>query len=153
TWLEPITVRLALNFLAELFWMPLAFVSFLGAWTVLRHRNGPARVCRDFAGLTALVALPFVLILVSIMAQPVYLPRYALPAVVGFAPLSAWAVSRLRSLGLGICILILILFSGRVVKAEALDKISWSRGMNWLIYVLRQQPGSEPIVFESPAQA
>jgi hypothetical protein len=153
TWLEPITLRPALMFLAELFCMPLAFVIILGAWTVLRHRRGPACACRDFAGLTALLALPFVLILVSVTAQPVYLPRYAISAVAGCAPLSAWAVSRLRPLGLGICILILSLFSGLFVREEALHKRSWSQGMDRLIYALRQQPGSEPIIFESPAQA
>jgi hypothetical protein len=153
TWLEPITLRLALNFLAELFWMPLAFVLFLGVWTVLRYRSGPARAGRDFAGLTALLALPFVLILVSVTAQPVYLPRYAIPAVAGCAPLSAWAASRLRPLGLGICILILSLFSGLAVRTEALRQKSWSHSIDWLIHVLRQRPESEPIVFESPAQA
>jgi hypothetical protein len=152
TWMVLITPRLALNFLLELFVIPMAGVIVLGAWMVLRQRNGPGATCWDFAGFTALLALPLVLILASVVVQPVYLPRYAIPAVAGCAPLSAWAVSRLSRLGLGISMLMVCLLSGMIVRWEALDQ-NWSLGMDLLIHILRQQPASEPIVFESPAQA
>jgi len=49
--------------------------------------------------------------------------------------------------------LVLCLLSGLVVRREALEQEGWSQGMDRLIHMLRQQPGSEPIIFESPAQA
>jgi hypothetical protein len=153
TWMEPITLRLALNSLLELFSIPMAGVIILGIWMVLWHRNSPIGTCQDFAGLTALLALPLVFIVVSVIAQPVYLPRYAIPAVAGCAPLCAWAVSKLRPVGLTITVLIVSLFSGLVVRREALDQKGWSRGMDGLIHALRQQQRAEPIVFESPAQS
>ncbi len=125
--------------------------------TLLRVRRRVAAaaiamvVPRSMAGLLSLAALPVVLLVMSYVYQPVFVDRYALPAVLALAPLVAWVCLRFpRGLTVAICAG-LLLACGLEMRYLADDYRSRDAQRAQFIIFLRETCQAEaPIAFHTP---
>jgi hypothetical protein len=100
------------------------------------------------AGMTALVLLPFVLVVVSFTLQPVWVDRYGLPAVAALAPAATLIVARMsRTWGLVAC-LFLALASTRHLKNEAIEARERDARTQTFMDQLRAHRHEAPVLFE-----
>jgi hypothetical protein len=104
TWLPPPKLG-DIREIFRLLFVPLlvliVLVCAVGLLTLARSRRRAAAPqppaatdWRSMAGLLSLAAMPFVLLVMTYVYQPVLLDRYALPAVLALAPPIAWACVR-----------------------------------------------------------
>jgi hypothetical protein len=141
--------------------LPLLVIGVLacgaGVLTLLRLRRrepSPATGVaepRAMAGLLSLAALPVVLLVMSYVYQPVFVDRYALPAILALTPLVAWVCSRFpRWLAVAVCAGLWIV-SGLELHHLADDYHSRDTQRAQFIGFLREKCEPDaPIAFHTP---
>jgi hypothetical protein len=128
-----------------------------GVLTLLRFRRRepePATAVAEpgsMAGLVGLAALPAVLLVMSYVYQPVFVDRYALPAVLALAPLVAWLCTWFpRWLAVAVCAGLWIV-SGLEMHYLAEDYRSRDMQRAQFIGFLREKCEPDaPIAFHTP---
>jgi len=138
--------------------LPASFTAvLLASWfsTLLQKAFPPKR---DFpatgedvtalAGLTGLVFMPGFLILFSLAVQPVWVDRYALPAVAGLAPAVAYLASRLGRVWVLAVIAFFLAVSTQQLRNQAAEAQEQDQRTGAFITALRQQKGGRPIICE-----
>jgi hypothetical protein len=128
-----------------------ALVATLVAGRFLARRSRPTETSGlewgTLASLAALALLPAVLVAFSYALQSVLVHRYALPALLALAPLTAVVTPRLPRL-LTLALLLLLLFGALVaLRSEAASFRARDRRADELIAALRQATDG-PILFE-----
>jgi hypothetical protein len=152
SWIEPIDWNRAVGFVSEVLLLPAAALLLIVAW-LSREESVTATTSQDeLLGLAALLLMPFLLVGLSYVLQPVYWPRYAFPAIAGLAAPAAYALSRTRKLWLAVLVLALIAVSSRELHRIASGWRQIDRSTDRLIADLHMKTRNDPIVFESQAQ-
>lgn len=156
TWLDPVTLDGVRGFLTDLYaYRPFApAVIALGLCQLLGHRPPATSVGAPGPqwGLSALLAMPLVMIGFSLVVQPAVLARYALPTLLGLAPATAYLLARLPAIAL-IALWPVYAFVGAAELGEqARQGVRDDARTAELIANIRERTGGEPVVFESPAQ-
>jgi hypothetical protein len=104
SWIEPFTVLGAWHLLMELFGGATLPAVALAWWIseLIRQRGDHAAATADgagtllpLAGLSGLLAVPFLIIILSALVQPALASRYAITGLLGLTPLVALVASRL----------------------------------------------------------
>jgi hypothetical protein len=157
TWVRPPT----LSNIAELgTWilLPASFSAVvLAAWfsTLLKKVFLPKRDlpttgedATSLAGLTGLVFMPVFLILFSFAVQPVWVERYALPAVAGLAPAVAFLVARMARVTVLALIAFFLVVSTQQLRNQATEAREQDQRTDAVIATLRQHDGDGPIICE-----
>jgi hypothetical protein len=104
------------------------------------------------AGLTALVLMPVLLVGISLVLQPVLIPRYTIPAAFAFGPALAYM---LRCVSWPWLIVAGVLFwgvGGVEVNRFATMSRKDDQRTDEVIKAIREQTGNEPVLFESPSK-
>ncbi|HEX3357007.1 MAG TPA: hypothetical protein VHS31_08560 [Tepidisphaeraceae bacterium] len=158
TWLVGNPIRLLYSTFADLLpGLPCA-VLILGLWATawLARRRPTPRDNREvplslIAGLSVLILFPFVLLVISLLTQPVLLARYAIVSAAALAPAAAYATSRMhRSIAILLC-LILPLETGAELVRRVREANGYRDEVTSLIATIDAQP-TIPALFESRHQ-
>jgi hypothetical protein len=131
---------------AGVFWLS----SLLPRLAASREAIGPRPWPSAIGGLSALLLMPVVLAVLSLTVQPALLPRYALPTVVGLAPLMACLFSRGRPLLLACSCALLIGASLLGLRAFARSAQQPEKGTGMLADIIRENVGDCAVLFELP---
>jgi hypothetical protein len=158
TWMADITLSGAFGLLRSFVegW-PLGWLA-LAAWLSILWGPVPARARqRPFGalwGLSALLALPLIMIVISYIGQPVYDARYCFPAVAGLAGAAAWiGTFCARRWLLVLCAWLAMPLGSVALDQQARkDQALWVDVPRQLMAELREVPSDLPIVFELPWQ-
>jgi hypothetical protein len=141
TWVPAPTLRTLYDFLRETLAYPpyLIVVAVAIGFAVLRRapRRPPITPSVAQAALLGLLAMPIVLVVFSVLLQPVHIPRYAFPALAGASVLVALATSRLpRPLAMLVLVALLANYGkhevkrARMARAFSLNVTSAVRDVN-----------------------
>jgi hypothetical protein len=160
TWVETPSAQAVTSFLDQvLFVRQLAAVALI-AWLAklvgstspdggLEHATGDLSLQ---AGLSALFAVPLLLVLFSYAVQSALVPRYAVTGVAALAPALAWLMTGIR----GRWLLLMSLLAVAAGSAEMRHKADTDRAedqyVDRMITAIRRDTGQETIVFESQVQ-
>jgi hypothetical protein len=161
SWLAVPDAGIIRQVLSEVFlpgYLGLGLVGAAGLIALHRHGSRPAqappavrRNPRRLAGVVSLALLPFVLLALSYLYQPVFMARYALPAVIALAPLLAWICARaprwaVVALCAGFCVASGLGFRTMTDHYQSRDR---DRAL-FLAFLREKCPGDAPIVFQTP---
>lgn len=106
---------------------------------------------RPYGGYLGLLLMPIVLLLFSFVVQPVMQPRYLLPTVIGFAPLFAAVLARVRRnvlLVAGACLIVAGVVSTRRHAQSRIEQDPVRPPLE----VVQRLPDDAPIVFDARYQ-
>jgi uncharacterized membrane protein len=122
TWMPAVTTDGIVTFIESVFYaLPLVVVLLAWCASQFFRRDGaptnappppPSPRLAPVAGLAALAAVPLVVLVFSLLAQPSLAPKYAIPAVLALAPITAALAAPLRPAAAGAVgvVLALLLF-------------------------------------------
>jgi hypothetical protein len=108
----------------------------------------PPASSRALAGLTGLILLPAVLLVVSYTVQPVFLDRYALPAVAALAPAVAFVTARMGRVWVLAVAAYFALVSTHQLTSLAAEARARDRRTEQLIATIRDHRGDKPVICE-----
>jgi hypothetical protein len=127
---------------------------FISAWIDRLWPPGESRSTSDLApiaGFSALLLLPAILLVMTILLQPVLLPRYALVTAAAFAGPAALLASRMRR-GVAIVLCVALLAeSGAELSRRVREASQFREEYDGFIIAIRAQP-ELPALFESRHQ-
>jgi hypothetical protein len=104
------------------------------------------------AGLSALVAIPILLVLFSYAVQSVLMPRYGFTSVAALAPALAWLMTGIPRPWLLLISLVAIGAGGAEMRRKADVDRDEDLYVDRIMAAIRNDTGSEPVLFESQVQ-
>jgi hypothetical protein len=109
---------------------------------------GPPEGAAFLSGLTGLLLLPVVLLVISFTILPVFVDRYAFPAVAALAPAVAFVAARMSRPWVLIVGLYFALVSTHQLSSQAEEARERDRRTERLIATIRSHRGDKPVVCE-----
>jgi hypothetical protein len=145
---------LGVLFLPPFFLVFVAWVIILGLVHYFRRRRSTQSLApqfKPFFGVIGLVLLPFVLLLMSYVLQPVYLERYALPSLTVLAIPVAYVSARQPPWAIGLLCAGFCICGGLELNRLAVHYRGIEAGRKEFQAFLREHcPEDQPIVFQFP---